>query len=368
MRVVAFSFIEENSMWWFILIPILWVAITKVIWHKNISWQEVGIHLGSVLPATVLIFAVGYHSSIGDTLLIHGQVTQKVRNNDSHQESYSCNCTTRCSGGKTNTCSTTCQTCWRTVYTVDWYLKSTIGNIQIDYERSYYRSVWNTPDPKQYLEAYVGEPCSKSEYFKNYVKGSPSSLFNTGKYVTKPSLPVPNYPNIHNIYKVNNLINVGTSIKTDVLEEKLSHKLKVLGAKKQANVILILANTQDANYKYAVEKAWLGGKKNDIVVIVGTTDSKNVLWADGFTFGLSQGNHLMLTQMLDNLRGKSLESTDIVEVIASSIESGFKRKQMEDFKYLAREIEPSTSLLIFVFILQLISNIGITIWSIRNDN
>jgi len=162
------------------------------------------------------------------------------------------------------------------------------------------------------------------------------------------------------------MLKVGVNLDTTDLENSLSDKLKVLGAKKQANIILILTNTKDKNYRYAVEKEWLGGKKNDIVVILGL-DGENIIWVDGFTFGLSQGNHLMLTQMFDELRGKDVKLDNVVDIVTQHVDKNFVRKQMKDFEYLTRELQPSLSLLIFVSVLQLIANVGITIWSIKNE-
>lgn len=354
-------------MWWFILIPFLWVATTKIIWHNKVSWKECALHLGTVVPITALIFAISHYSAIGDSLILHGYITEKVRDNDSHLESYDCRCRTVTSGsGNNKTTSTVCDTCWRRIYTVDWYLKSTLGNISIDGVSSRSKSVWDTPDPVAYTNAYVGEHCSETQYFKNYVKASPNSLFNKGNYVVNNTTPVPPYPKVHSIYKVDNILKVGVNLDTTDLENSLSDKLKVLGAKKQANIILILTNTKDKNYRYAVEKEWLGGKKNDIVVILGL-DGENIIWVDGFTFGLSQGNHLMLTQMFDELRGKDVKLDNVVEIVTQHVDKNFVRKQMKDFEYLARELQPSLSLLIFVSVLQLIANIGITIWSIKNE-
>lgn len=354
--------------WLFLLIPVIWVVISKLIWNAKISYKECALQFVTVIPITALVFGLAYHSTLSDTQVLHGYITEKVRDNDSHQESYSCNCRNVCTGsGSNRSCSTQCDTCWRTVYSVNWYLKSTIGDIQLDYSSSYSPTVWMSRDPEIYVKAYVGEPCSQTQLFKNYIKASPRSLFNTSNYVQSTKLPVPTTPVVFDKYKVNSVLNVNTKVDISPYEDILSDHLKTLGMKKKVDIVLILANTDNHNYRYDVEKSWLGGKKNQAIFIIGTTDNKTISWVDGFTFGLSQGNMLMLTEIKDSLRGKDLNPEDIVNTITKGVEQLYKRKPMKDFEYLAKDYQPSTGILVFIFILQLAMNIGFTIFNIKHE-
>lgn len=354
-------------MWFFILVPFLWVAIAKIIFRGRISFKECAMHLASVVPVTAIIFAVSYYTAVGDTELIHGEVLSKVRDNSSHQESYSCNCHQSCSGsGSSRSCSTVCQTCWRTVYTVDWFLKTTIGNIGIDSDRSYSSGVWNNPDPKLYVNAYVGEPCTKTSYFKNYIKASGGSIFNQSSYVVNIKAKNIAYPEVYNKYQVNNIINDVKGFDSSPYENALSEKLKKIGAKNQVNIIYIFTENTDKNYRYFVEKNFIGGKKNDVIVIVSLASNK-IQWADAFTYGLSQGNQLMITKIRDFLIGKEIDINIFNESI-SIIEQSFKRKPMKDFEYLSKSINPPIWVIVMVAILQLIANVWITIFNIKNGD
>jgi hypothetical protein len=250
---------------------------------------------------------------------------------------------------------------------VDWYLKTTLGNIGLDSERSYSSSVWATPDPQEYVRAYVGEPCAKKSSFVNYVQAASRSLFNTGNYGVVNSLPVPTYPMLIDDYHINSVFNVNTRIDTAKWNDKLRDNLKTLSAKRQVNIILVFVNTPDKTYRYKVEKEWAGAKKNDYVIIIGTTDNTTAQWVDGFIFGLSQGNFLLISEVSDELSGKTLDQELFIKTITDKVSEKFVRKSMKDFEYLAKEIRPSDLAMGILIVLQLLLNIGFTVFNIKNE-
>lgn len=348
----------------FSVVALVWCVCSKLIWHNDITFKEVGLQLFLSVVLSAIVFGSSYYANVNDYETLNGEVKEKVRDNDSHQESYSCNCRS-VRVGKTS--STQCSTCWRTVYTVDWDLKTTIGSIHLNDERSYSSSVWNTADPIDYVKAYVGEPCSKKARFVNYIKGANRSLFNTGNYGVAVLTPIPAYPELLDDYHLNSVLNVGTQVDIKAWNLKLRGQLKTLSTRKGVNVIIVFVNSLDPNYRYKVEKEWGGGKKNDYVVIIGTTDNTTAQWVDGFTFGLSQGNYLMLSEIGDELRGKPLNEDLFISTITAKVSDKFVRKSMKDFEYLAKEIRPSDTALFILMGLQLILNIGFTIFNIKND-
>jgi hypothetical protein len=351
----------------FVIVAMCWCAIAKLIWRDEITWIEFGIQIGSSVALTLFVLIGSYFFNVSDQQTLIGSVTEKVRENDSHQESYDCNCRDVSSGsGKDRTTTRVCDTCWRTVYTVDWYLHTTIGKIRVDSDNSYSKSVWNTPDPDLFIKSYVGEPCAKKDSYTNYLIAS-KSLFNTSTYAVQTTLPVPDYPQLTNLYHITNVFSVGSSIDVSVWNNMLLEKLKTLSAKKQINVIIIVAKTTDRNYRYAVEKAWLGGKKNDYVVVLGTDDNNTIRMVEGFTFGLSQGNFLMLSQVATQLQDVSLDPKTVIDIIANNVDTTFSRKPMKDFEYLIKEKVPSTTTITILGFLQFLVCCVLTYFNIKRN-
>lgn len=210
-----------------IFVPILFCSIVFVLFRKTIVWQEALImFLGTVIVIS-FIYHSGRYSQIHDTKIQTGEITEKVRVNSSHIEPYPCNCRTVCSGGKYRSCSSRCSTCWRTRYTVDWSVKSTLGNCGISGTDSLSPSVWNTPDPARYTSIKVGDPLHKDYSYSNYIKGAPDSILHLNPMIDKYEKLIPEYSEIYDIYRFNHVIQVGTSIiNQDALNTSIENILK----------------------------------------------------------------------------------------------------------------------------------------------
>ena len=161
-----------------LLFPIVWPIIAKHIWHKTITYKEMGINILLISIIVSIIFSLGMISTIEDTEIWNGQITSKQRDHGHYTTSYCCAYTTvSCGKGCTTTqCS---QTCYTDHYTVSWIAKSTIGNFRLKYLDKTSRSVYTTEDPQIYKNCKIGDPASKENTYTNYVQAVPDSLFNT---------------------------------------------------------------------------------------------------------------------------------------------------------------------------------------------
>lgn len=354
-------------------IPIIWALIAKRIFHTTISWREMGLQMLASSAIVTVVFFTGKYSMTADFEVWNGEIVSKHREHGHYVESYQCNCTTVCSGtGSNQTCHQVCQTCFRDHYTVDWFVKTTIGTIRLEYVDRLSRSVYNLPDPAHYVAAYVGEPCSRENGFTNYVKAVPDSLFNKldVKNLSKFDPMIPQYPRVHSYYKVNRVIPVGVNVPNrNELNLKISEHLRKLGPKKEANIIVVIANTPDQTYRYALERAWIGGKQNDVIIVVGAPSYPSIAWADVITFGQNAGNGLLAVELRDNLMkvGTMADSVVVADTIATAVESRFKRKPMSDYEYLKDEIQPPMWVLILAFVLSLGTAGGLTYYFHRED-
>jgi hypothetical protein len=323
--------------------------------------------IGVVLLA--MVYFAGTYSAMADYQIINGQVTNKVREHDHYIESYQCNCVTRTVG---NTTTTTCSTCYRDHYTVDWYLESTIGRISIDSADWTSRAVYALPNPKAYAKAKIGEHCSKYSSYTNYIKATPESIFhNVGTFDKKLEALIPEYPSLHGIYKKHSVVTVG--IKRDLtierLDARIADALKTLGAKKQANINVVIAKTNNEMFRYALERKWIGGKKNDVTVVIGAPEYPKISWVGAFTVANSAENNILTVNLRNDLLdvGTLANPTIVADTITTNVDKHFKRKSMKDFEYLKDEIEPPVWVLVLTIVLSILLGGGLTYFFHRNE-
>ncbi len=357
-----------------LLIPVLIAAIARWKFEHTIAWPEVAVQIVFVSLVVGGVWFAGKYGQTHDFEIWNGEITAKQREHGHYERAYDCFCTTHCSGsGENETCYEVCQTCYEDRYTVDWYLETTIGNIQIQYFDRGSRSVYNSPDPDAYRDARVGEACSAERSYTNYIQAVPESLFNTHSEEELAQFAdlIPEYPRVYDYYHFDRVLSMGMggNINHSEWSEYIDRYQKVLGNTHQVNILLVVVNTSDQMYRHALERAWAGGKKNDVIVLIGSTNFPTIDWVDTITLGRNSGNELMTVEMRDNLMGiGTLEDHRVViGSMVRTIEDRFDRKPMADYEYLKDEIDPATWVIILAFFLSVALSIGATIFFHHTD-
>lgn len=298
------------------------------------------------LPGAVVVLAVFMAShgiATADVEIWSGVVTAKDRKHDSYQRSYDCNCQSKTVGtGKDARTVTTCDTCYEDHYTVKWTCSTTVGSFKIAELDSTSRSVYNKPDPQRWTEIKVGDPASRTNTYTNYIQAVPESLFKPGSAALKAKFAkmTPAYPDkIYDLYKIDRFVQVGFNY-TDAAQwnADISNMLRELGPKKQVNVIVVIAKTNDPNYMYALRDAWEGANKNDVVVVFGSEDGVKIEWADVISWTKKE---LFKIELRDNLLALgTIDRAKIMPMIEAQIVKNFERRRMREFEYLSNEIDP----------------------------
>lgn len=356
----------------FLIIPVIAGLFARYYLKSTYTWAEFGISVAVTGAICALVFVLGMYNTMMDTEILNGEIVSKERVHGTYEESYQCNCRTVTHGsGDSEYTTTECQTCWRTHYTVTWSAQSTVGQIRFDHKDSTSRSVYNSPDPQAYVDCYVGEPASLPNIYINYIKAVPDSLFNTAVASQVYIDRVPSYPQVHSFYKVNRVIdNTNGALNSEFvtsLDAYLDDRLRVLGPAKQANIIVILTDLVDPSYRHAVENTWIGGKKNDVVVLLGTNGT-DIIWADVMTWALNSGNEMLVAELKSKLlQIDHLDPKVLSNVISNSVDGFYTRPKMEDYEYLKSDIKPSTTLLLICWILNIILVIATTWFFHKND-
>jgi hypothetical protein len=178
---------------------------------------------------------------------------------------------------------------------------------------------------------------------------------------------IPEYPdNVYDFYRVDRVLPIGVSVPNlREWNQKLSQALKTLGPAKQANAVIIITKSADPNYYYALQDAWVNGKKNDVVLVIGAPDfPAKATWVRVMAF--TQDRIFQVKLRDDVLVLDSLSADAVIGALSSEISATFKRKHMHDFAYLDAEIDPPFWMMQLCLAALAASYIGFWIYVYRN--
>jgi hypothetical protein len=331
-----------------LIVPICWPIISRIIFGQTAVWG-----LSRMAP-------------MRDYEIWNGAVTDKKQVKVSCSHSYPCNCRPQCSGiGENRMCYTVCDICYSHSNDWDWRVYTTVGSLNIARVDSR-----GSNEPKRWTQVKIGEPASVPYSYTNYIKAAPDTLFTSaGDYPQFNDL-LPEYPEVYDYYRYNRVLNMGavSSGFASELNKSLNDQLKTLGHKKEVNIIVVLVNTNDPTYRYALENKWVGGKKNDVIIVIGVTSPPSIDWADVITYALNYGNEHLQVVLRDRIKKLSLDSPeDLSYTVASTIDEHFNRTPMEEFEYLKNEVDPPTWLLLITAVVSIIVSFFLTIYFRDND-
>ena len=341
------------------LVPML-IAIVALVFFK-ISLGKFFAQLGVIALFLLIGLGIAYWGGTADTEVWNGQVTNKESHHVSCRHSYSCNCRTEGTGKDAHE---VCDTCYEHSYDVDWTVHASTGEaIDIDtIDRQ------GLDMPPRWGAAYVGEPFSSSHMFENYIKANPESVLLGSKGDMKRwSSLVPKYPDqIYDYYKHDPVLNMGVRTDTTTWNWLLREVNKQLGPIKQVNVILIFVPTSDRSYTLALKDVWLGGKKNDVDVVIGSTDGHEIGFVDVMSWSTNKAMAVDLRNKIQDI-GTLDKRDDIQQAILGTVKGEFVRMHMKDMKWLMRSFQPSGTVIIILFILATLIEAGLAWFLVTND-
>ena len=349
-----------------LLFPLLWPFLARVLWKHKITWGEMGLNLlVGALVVTVGWYA-GRYSQMADTEILNGQVVSKAPERVSCEHDYKCRCRQVCRGsGEDRKCDEVCDTCYDHSHDLKWNLSTTLGDIEIDrVDRQ------GLTEPPRFTRAKPGDPVAQAHSFTNYIRGAQDSLFNTASEVMASKQfkdDVPTYPsNVYDYHYVDRVLTVGVAL-PDLREwnQDLAMRLRSLGPAKQVNAIVVLAKHSDPLYASAIRAMWLGGKKNDVIVVLGVPNYPAIEWARVVSWS---DNETFKVELRDDLQAlKTANRENVLTIIEQRLAKQFVRKPMKDFEYLLNEIQPPGWVLWSLFALSVVVSIGASVLLARND-
>jgi hypothetical protein len=329
------------------------------------------------VAVNLVAVSLSYYSQVSDHEVLNGQVTSKRHEDVSCRHSYECRCrqvpssSTQCSGtGSSRSCRSVttyrrvCDTCYEHSFDREWWVYSDIGQTEID---SVSRQGLTTPP--RWDKAIVGEPYAQMGFYKNYLLAAKDSLFRTTASPTMLA-KVPTYGSTYDYYRFDHARAVDVDVPN--LKEwnvQLANTLKLIASRKQVN-INVLFTKLDRTFAEALESEWVGGKKNDVTVVIGVKEWPKVEWVQVFTFARSAGNELTTIQIRDAILANPefLSNPQVsVSTIGSIVSKTYKRKSMEEFEYVLQEATPTIKTTVITVILLIILMGVMTYFFSRND-
>lgn len=314
--------------------------------HDSVTHVCVVMVLAFVMPALIgWAILAGYASGEArDTELLGGVITKKVRDEVHCRHSYDCPpcwqvCNSRDDKGNCTSYRQECSTCYEHPFDVDWDVYSSLGN------------TWNidSPDrqglvePKRWTVTTVGEPVLQQNTYLNWIKAAKFSLLNKEQTDIEVKKPVPGYPlSIYDLWHSNRFIASGVKVPD---EKQWNDDLMVLagelGPKRQGIPLVLITKEPDPAYGTMVERAWRGGAKNDIAVIIGAPKYPEIAWV--YVYAMAESASFKVT-LEDQLRDIGVvDRAKITSTIRETTLKKFVRKRMRNFVYLKDEIVPPMS-------------------------
>ena len=139
-----------------------------------------------------------------------------------------------------------------------------------------------------------------------------------------------------------------------------------IGARRQVNVIVIAVNTADSAYIHALEELWLGGKKNDCVIICGVTQYPLIEWVRVMSWTKREDLKITLRDGIQEMKTLH-ERQRILQFIEREIGEKFVRTPMKDFEYLMAGFQPGPTTLALLLILGIGGSFGLAFYFLNND-
>lgn len=346
-----------------LFIPLLIALFNYVVFNKKISVKEFWLHILCQFVIASLSVSLIYFSNTYDVEIWNGSVIDKKFERVSCRHSYQCNCVEHCSTDSEGDedCYEICQTCYEHDYDIDWKVYSNIRTWNIDtVDRQ------GLEEPPRWSEVKIGDPVSIRKTYINYIKASPNTLFKQQGLVDKYKSELPDYPsNIYDYYKINRIVDLAGQIKDIQLWEKDLFILNsVLGYQKQVNIVIVFLREKPREFISALEQYWLGGKKNDVVLVINLVNEE-INWVDVLAW---TDNEIFKIELRDAILDlKTLEKNKVLITLSEQINKNYVRKPMKDFEYLKSSITPTTAQWIIFSLFGLISSIVLSIYFYQNE-
>jgi len=194
-------------------------------------------------------------------------------------------------------------------------------------------------------------PTTTTRSWTNIIKATKSNF----SFVEIPkNMKTLEYPQNNNWFQSDRLINVSTITPHawDVLNTEL-------GATKKINLIMIYFGNKDKEQAMYQESAWVGGKKNDLVICYGGIEGNR--WS--YVFGWTEKS--LVKRNLESIILDNKMNDGIIPLIKKEVQENYQIKDFSKFNYM--QIDPPSWAYLVTFIIVLLTQVGYWMYSFSNE-
>lgn len=351
-----------------LIIPLIICGISFILGKHHVTLQEALIHLAIQVFIAIASILIIFSANTSDIEIINGKVISKDRNEVWCEHSYRCRCREVCSGsGEDRSCHEECDTCYEHSYDVDWNLHTDVNHSTniINIHRVDRQGL---TEPNRWTIAKIGDPVAIRSSYTNYIKGASDTLFKYKSELEKYKNFLPQYPSdIYDYHYLDRVILINTSLKEPLSEwnSLIQQVNSNLGVQKQVNIILIITKGLSPDYYYALQQHWIGGKKNDAIIIIDINKDYDIIWTNVIAW---TNNNIFQVKLRDALLDlKKLDQEKVILTIEEITHKYYSRRSMSDFEYLKKSIKPSFKQLLIAGIFGILSSLGLAIYFNQNE-
>lgn len=290
----------------------------------------------------IIFLHIYIYGQVHDNYTLNGKVTGKHKDTVSCEHSYQ-TCTT---SNKVTTCTTHYEH-WNDY---DWVVDTTLDSVRVGrVDRQ------GNDEPPRFTKVIIGEPASRSYNFNNYLLADKDSLF-----LQNASVPskIPQ-PAIYDYYRVDHVVG-------EVELPEVESTLDVLLQGKRFNVKVVTVVDKPIEYFYSVMMSWLGGKINDVIIVVNLDKDNKVVWVKVNTYAKGYKNQMMIKELESLTLGKVYDKT-LVSGQVSLITKEIIILPESEFEEKLDMVEIPTGLLVLMIIINLLISIGIHVKMTKED-
>lgn len=340
--------------------------------NKDIVFGEWALSFGVALLLAIIFHACAFYGMTGDQEIWSGQI-MKVTHHPEWVERITHHHTTKDSKGNVTGTYTT--------YSYDTHPQYWDADSNINSSKNISREKYNEivarlggKIDKQYDvkfgEFWSGDhniyvthnqtgaivPISEMRSFENRIQAAPT-VFSFAKVPT--NAPVYKYPVSDSWFVSERLLGIAKNTIDIKAFDEMSARL---GPSKEVNIIIVGFLNQPESLGLQQQAAWIGGKKNDMVICYST--SKDRYHAD-WVYVFSWSEREICKINLRDIFSKNKIDTSILPLVEKEIRTNWLRKDWKKFDYIS--ISPPTWCYWTYMLILLATQVGIWIFSFKNE-